>query len=345
MFRHADELARRGHDVVVRVQEGEPVLSWLRIGVPFFRFDADDLTRLPSADLCIFDRTRLGEMLFQAGIGQVVHLCQGFEGTDAELRLRAARSGIGRILRFREAWRQQRRLRAVERAYRLPVPKIVTHRHLKQLIADRFGQSAYFVPYGLPPGLFRPSERPALEPFTILVVGPTRIGWKRIGDALVVVKRLKELRPELRLVRVSQDPMGDAERALGVTDEYHTMLSAAAMAEVYRRADLFLTTSNETEGFGLPLLEALASGLPAVATDIPAFRTFDAQPDYAALAPVGDISGLTAAVLRLLDNLGERRRLAARGLQVAAAYTMARSFAAMEAAVTEIAAMGRRQAA
>jgi glycosyltransferase involved in cell wall biosynthesis len=48
-------------------------------------------------------------------------------------------------------------------------------------------------------------------------------------------------------------------------------ISAATLAAVYRRAALLFIMSDR-EGFGLPLIEALACGTPVLASAIPALR-------------------------------------------------------------------------
>lgn len=333
MLRHANELARRGHAVTVWTQEPDAAVDWLALDVPVR--PAAHPRDMSAADVCVFDRVRLAAPLLRAGCGRVVHLCQGFEGTDAELRLRRAWAERG-LAGLPAMWKLAARRREIDRAYRLPTAKVVTHRHLGELIARRFGQPSQFVPYGLPDGVFTPPRtRPGGTP-TVLVVGPTDVGWKRIPDALEAVRRLKQLQP-VRLVRVAQHPMREAERAAGVTDEYHTMLAPPQLAELYRAADVLLCSSDETEGFGLPVLEAMACGLPCVVTDIPAFRTFASPADYARFVPVGDPARMAAAVAELLESPAERERLRRRGLEVAAGYTPGRSFDAMEAALAAVA--------
>jgi len=74
-------------------------------------------------------------------------------------------------------------------------------------------------------------------------------------------------------------------------------LSRDQVAAVYRRAAVVLLTS-EREGFGLPVLEALACGTPVIASDIPALR--ETGGSVATYCPVGGVPAWVAAVLAQL---------------------------------------------
>jgi glycosyltransferase involved in cell wall biosynthesis len=73
------------------------------------------------------------------------------------------------------------------------------------------------------------------------------------------------------------------------------------------------------EGFGLPPLEAMAAGVPVVASAAGAVP--EAVGDAAVLVPVGDADAFAAALAGLLDDESARARLAGRGLVRAAGFT------------------------
>src|SRR5262249_53337627 len=86
----------------------------------------------------------------------------------------------------------------------------------------------------------------------------------------------------------------------------------AELAELYRGAEALLLPSRY-EGFGFPVLEAMASGTPVVASDEPAMR--EVAGDAAVFAGP---DGFGAAVA---PALADRDRLAAAGLERAKAFS------------------------
>ena len=163
----------------------------------------------------------------------------------------------------------------------------------------------------------------------LLHVGST-IQRKRIDVLLRVFKALHDNYRNVRLVRVG-GPFTGAQQALvrdlGIGDAVVVlpMLDRATLASVYRRSALLLMTS-EREGFGLPVLEAMACGTPVVASDVPAMREVAGY--AASYCPVDDVEVWTQTVVRLLD---ERRHQPAQwamrsaaGIRRAAAFSWSR---------------------
>lgn len=73
------------------------------------------------------------------------------------------------------------------------------------------------------------------------------------------------------------------------------------VADWYRALDLYVAPQR-WEGFGLTPIEAMACGVPVVATRVGAFEELVIDGVTGALVPPGDIGAMTAAVGRLLDD-------------------------------------------
>ncbi len=160
----------------------------------------------------------------------------------------------------------------------------------------------------------------------ILHVGST-IPRKRIDVLLRVFAGIRESVGSARLVRVGGPFTGEQEvlaRDLGVAGAITALpfLEPAVLAAIYRRAALMLTTS-ALEGFGLPLIEAMACGTPVAASDLAVLR--EVGGDAAEFFAVGDVAGGIAMALSLIgqranDPVRRRERRAA-GLANAAKYS------------------------
>lgn len=88
----------------------------------------------------------------------------------------------------------------------------------------------------------------------------------------------------------------------------------------YASADVFCTPALGSESFGLVLLEAMAQGVPIVATDIPGYRSVVTHESEALLVPPRDPDALARALGSLLRDPARRERLGAAGIRTAARY-------------------------
>jgi glycosyltransferase involved in cell wall biosynthesis len=178
----------------------------------------------------------------------------------------------------------------------------------------------------------------------ILHVGST-IPRKRVDVLLRAFAAVRELWPGARLLRVGGAFSRDQRRlveGLALQDSIvvEPFLDKAALAALYRRAALLLLPS-EREGFGFPVLEAMACGTPVIASDIPALR--ESGGEAVTYCPVADVPEWTAAVTRLLrerrddpERWSDRR---ARGIAQAGKFTWAESARRFLALYQEVAAL------
>jgi glycosyltransferase-like protein len=110
-------------------------------------------------------------------------------------------------------------------------------------------------------------------------------------------------------------------RELGVSEHvrHAGTVTPAELERHYRAADIFAFPSTK-EGFGLVALEALAAGLPVVASEIDVFLTFLSHGESALLSPAGDGGALGGSLARLARDPALRERLVAGGRKVVDAY-------------------------
>jgi len=92
----------------------------------------------------------------------------------------------------------------------------------------------------------------------------------------------------------------------------------------YHTADAFLFPSVK-EGWGLVAMEALAVGLPLIATDIPVFREYLVDGETAMLVPPSDHDSLAAAMRLLVEDQSLQNRLAAAGREIVQRFTWAQA--------------------
>jgi len=141
--------------------------------------------------------------------------------------------------------------------------------------------------------------------------------------------RLEERRPgRYRLMWAGRGALEQKVKARAETLGVATQLElegyvpfGPALLQLYRRAHIFVHVSL-TEGVPQVLFEALASGVPVVATDVGGVRASLSGGDAGLLVPPGDIEALADAVVLLSDDAGMRARLVAEGLRIAKSTTI-----------------------
>lgn len=174
---------------------------------------------------------------------------------------------------------------------------------------------------GVDPHLFGVTRRP--EPFLLCV--STLHPHKNVDGLLRAFADFRKIRPEFRLVVTglrgfSTAALEDLRAHLGLSEavEFTGWIEREKVRELYARAYGFVYPTL-FEGFGLPILEALAAGVPAACSQIEPLATLAGG---AALEfDPRDQAAITAAMLRLVSDEVLRSRLAAEGPVQAARHS------------------------
>jgi glycosyltransferase involved in cell wall biosynthesis len=161
-------------------------------------------------------------------------------------------------------------------------------------------------------------------PDDLVVLQVARLDYlKDHATAVRTLAHLVRQRPDARLVLVGEGPeldkIREQARQAGLTDHLRLLGLRNDVARLLSAADVFLLTSI-SEGIPLTLIEAMAAGLPVVATQVGGVGEVVEGGVTGLLAPSGDDAALAGHVLRLAGDrglagqMGERGRLRARDL-------------------------------
>ena len=231
-----------------------------------------------------------------------------YRGGEAEAFLRRAGAGVRRVLSHCSV---------------LAVPS-----GFLQEVFRRYGVKADILPNIIDLGRFRP--RGASRPRGAHLVVARNL--ERIYDnetAISALDLVRRVRPDARLTIAGTGPEHAALRRqaeqLGLTDAvcFAGRLDRDAMAALYRDADIALNPST-VDNMPNSVLEALASGVPVVSTNVGGVPYIVQDGTSALLVPARDPQAMASAVLRLLENPKLAESLVQAGLVEARRYTWER---------------------
>jgi len=131
----------------------------------------------------------------------------------------------------------------------------------------------------------------------------------KIPDAQLVIVGVGEMRQQLEQLAIS----------LGIADRVHFLGRRLDVPELIKMADIYVQSSN-FEGFGIAALEAMAGGLPVIASDVPGLN--NVVGGAAILFPPGDSDALAEAISSLLSSQELRSQLSQAGMEKAQKFSI-----------------------
>ena len=292
---HADALIERGHRVRI-VTKGSP-LTWRSSQAEWIY--VDDFRQYDAKDEDFVVGTFWVTVPYAHALAgeRAVHLCQGYEGAFsvyAEMRDQ------------------------IDAAYSLPIPKLVVTKSLIS-ICQRFTDDVTYIGQVVEDEFYRPGTPREHDPPRVLLCGQAQADLRGIDEGYGAVAHARWFHQKLELIRVS--PWAPSkEEPLESVHEFHVALTTAEMTRLVHSCDVLIAPNHREEGFGLPVAEAMASGIPCVLTSIPSFLSFDDTRDYALFAPEQNAVELGERLIEMLTDTDLRERLRTRGREVAAQW-------------------------
>ncbi|MEZ5319070.1 MAG: glycosyltransferase family 4 protein [Vicinamibacterales bacterium] len=215
--------------------------------------------------------------------------------------------------------------RAFRRALSRPLAKvscaIAVSDHAAAFARTVFDGRIHVVPNGIDSDFFVARQSPQPEdatgtsrPARLLFVGRFDEPRKGLRHFLAAAARLREAGHALDVRIVGHgDPEPFAPLANRAGARFIGRVDDEALVAMYGWCDVFCAPSTHGESFGVVLVEAMASGRPVVASDIPGYRT--AAQGAAMLVPPGDEAALAASLARMIGDQCLRAQFVAHGWQ------------------------------
>ncbi len=203
--------------------------------------------------------------------------------------------------------------------------RIAVSEAAKEYVALRFPGEYRIIPNGVPVESYLPARRGMRTPGRIVFIGRAE-PRKGVMVLLRAFKEVRERLPEATLVMVGPRwaQVQELVSRPGSGLEW-PMPGIAALGRVSHesklkemsRAEVMCVPSLEGESFGIVLAEAMAAGLPLVASDLPGYRSVLRDGELGELTPVGGHTALADALCRLLSDSGRRAEFSRKGIEAA----------------------------
>jgi phosphatidyl-myo-inositol alpha-mannosyltransferase len=249
----------------------------------------------------------------------VLHIHEPITPSISLLALWAAEQPV--VATFHAAMPRSRSMQLAGGVLRGAVEKIdasiAVSESARNVVVQHLGRDAVVIPNGIEFDDFARLREMRTDHPRLIFLGRLDEPRKGLDVLLAAVPLIMKTRPDLEVVVAGQGnrPLPEWCSSLGV-------ISTEAKIALLGSADVFVAPHLARESFGIVLLEAMASGVPIVASELPSFLdVLGSQQDGGQLGEVfaaGDSAALAAAVLRVLDQPNPLRT--ARAQQAARRY-------------------------
>jgi glycosyltransferase involved in cell wall biosynthesis len=176
------------------------------------------------------------------------------------------------------------------------------------------------VPVGVDPDLFKPMPNVARKPGQLITTASADVALKGLSFLLEAMAQLRAQGREIRLTIIGKPRPGhsmDLIESLGLKPyiDFVSGVPDERIVELYAEAELAVVPSLY-EGFSLPAIEAMSTGICLVATDGGALpEVTGTDNDTVLQCPAADAPALAATIARGLDSAELRARVGEAGRQ------------------------------
>ncbi len=203
-------------------------------------------------------------------------------------------------------------------------------------LVEHLGGEPMMIPNGLFCASFTqamPVERWRSPGPTIAFLGRTDEPRKGLDVLLQALPAIVECHPTARLLVAGHGDVDVSQAPAAVRGHLEVLgqLTDVDRARLLSSAHVYVAPQIGGESFGMVLVEAMAAGVPVVASDLPAFRSVLGDGAHGVLFPVGEPAACADAVSHLLRDTNTRQRLRSSAATAVLRYDWSRVIGDIEA--------------
>ncbi|MBS1952676.1 MAG: glycosyltransferase family 4 protein [Cyanobacteria bacterium SZAS-4] len=225
---------------------------------------------------------------------------------------------------------------AFSKILRLPISIMAVSKAMQTLLNERIGVDSYYVPQGIDSHFtLRPASPFSDSPKRILMVGSYLTPWKGMTAGFEAIERLsKEM--QVQLVLITQPTINrNIFDKYSFPIEFHCRPALQEIPDIYASCHVNLCCSWH-EGAGLPTMESMRCGVPAIATRNDGNSEFARDGENILLVNKNDVDDTYNKLKLLLSNPSLSAQLREQGEVAMRPYTWESGFALFKKAQREI---------
>ncbi|MCG7410366.1 glycosyltransferase family 4 protein [Paenibacillus sp. ACRRX] len=207
----------------------------------------------------------------------------------------------------------------VRQTYRLPVRMLTIADWTTNELLHRFRQHATNISIAVDLDMFKPNRTHDYDPYRILACSRKSQHLKGFEVTVRAIQGVCKYVPQASLVTFGIEP----PRIKGISNLHFARPTDESVSNLYANCGVFVQTSYH-EGFGLPIVEAMACGAPVVTTKAEGNEEFCKNGWNCVLVDKGDATGVMNGIIRILQDPEFGAYIAANAVETAQLYNWPR---------------------